>query len=164
MATVFFSGIQTDCLWQTICIPDRRLLASITQNQHSSDSKSWSRNTDESCHLKSATFSRQCISAQVTGCSEALRGWICSTEVLNHPTYSADLAPSDYFLIRNLKYHLCGWFIDDESLKITVEAWSESKQKILFSRYKLRRKVEKMHWRCRKMSKNDSMCDTIGLC
>ena len=31
------------------------------------------------------------------------------------------------------------------------------KQKILFSRYKLRRKVEKMHWRCRKMSKNDSM-------
>jgi len=35
----------------------------------------------------------------------------------------ADLAPSNYFLIRNLKYHLPGtWFTDDESMMIAVEA------------------------------------------
>jgi len=27
---------------------------------------------------------------------------------LNHPAYSLDLAPSNYFLVRNLKYHLHG--------------------------------------------------------
>ena len=37
---------------------------------------------------------------------------------LNHPAYSLDLAPSNYFLVRNLKYHL------HESLKIDVKAWS----------------------------------------
>ena len=30
-----FSGIRTDCLWQTICILERQLPVSITQNQHS---------------------------------------------------------------------------------------------------------------------------------
>ena len=30
-----FSGIQTDCLWQTTCILKRQLLVSIMQNQHS---------------------------------------------------------------------------------------------------------------------------------
>jgi len=41
-----------------------------------------------------------------------------------------DLGPSNYFLIRNLKYRLCGtWFIDDESLKIAVKAWSESQSR-----------------------------------
>ena len=47
----FFSGIHTDCLWQTTCILERQLLVSITQNQHSSYSMSSSRNSDESCHL-----------------------------------------------------------------------------------------------------------------
>ena len=46
-----FSGKQTDCLWQTICILERHLLVSIMQNQHSSYSTSRSINTDESCHL-----------------------------------------------------------------------------------------------------------------
>jgi len=46
-----FSVIQTDCFWQTICILERQLLVSITQNQHSSYSMSSSRNSDESCHL-----------------------------------------------------------------------------------------------------------------
>jgi len=48
-----FSRIQTDCLWQTICIVERQLLVSITQNQHSSYSMLSSRNSDESCHLDS---------------------------------------------------------------------------------------------------------------
>jgi len=45
-----FSGIQTDCLWQTICNLERKLLVCITLNQHSSYSMSSSRNSDESCH------------------------------------------------------------------------------------------------------------------
>ena len=63
-----FSGIQTVCLWQTMCILERQLLISIMQNQHSSYSLSSSRNTDESS-LGSVTFSWQCTSAQVIGCS-----------------------------------------------------------------------------------------------
>jgi len=57
---------------------------------------------------------------------------VCNCEFvqLNHPAYSPDLAPSKYFLIRNLKYRLLGtWFIDDESLKIAVNAWSESQKR-----------------------------------
>jgi len=46
-----FSGIQTDWLWQTICILKRQQLVSITQNQNSSYSMSSSRNSDESYHL-----------------------------------------------------------------------------------------------------------------
>jgi len=72
----------------------------------------------------------------------------CEFVQLNHPACSPDLAASDYFLMRNLKYLLHGtWFTFDESLTIAVEAWfRESKQKILFSWHKqLRRKVEKMH-------------------
>jgi len=57
----------------------------------------------------------------------------CEFVQLNHPAYSLDLAPSNYFLITNLKYHLRGmWFIDDESLKITVKAWSESQKRKLY--------------------------------
>ena len=46
-----FSEIQTDCLWQTICILERQLLVSIMQNQHSSYLISSIRNSDESCPL-----------------------------------------------------------------------------------------------------------------
>jgi len=39
----------------------------------------------------------------------------CEFVQLNHPAYGPDMAPSDYFLIRNLKYRLT-WSTDDESL------------------------------------------------
>ena len=40
--------------------------------------------------------------------------------------YSPDLAPSDYYLFRNLKSHLRGTrFRDDDELKAATEAWSE---------------------------------------
>jgi len=108
--------------------------------------------------LGSWTFSWQCTS----GAQQALGN--CESVQLKHPAYNLDLAPSNYFLIRNLKYRLRGtWFIVDESLKIAAEAWSESKQKIRFSRHKqLRTKVENMQWCCvRICPKNDSMCDII---
>ena len=50
----------------------------------------------------------------------------CKFEQLNHPPYSPDLAPSDYYLFRNLKSHLRGIrFPDDDDLKAATETWFE---------------------------------------
>ena len=120
-----FSGIQTDCLWQTICILE--ILVSITQNQHSSYSTSSSRNSDDSCHLEVWIFHENAPAHKSLVAQQA----VCNCEFvqLNHPAYSPDLAPSKYFLVRNLKYRLLGtWFID-KSLKIAVNAWSESQKR-----------------------------------
>ena len=87
-----------------------------------------SRNTDESCHSgvwffhDNAPVHKSLVAQQALSNGEFVQ--------LNHPAFSLDLAPSNYFLIRNLKYSLCGnWFIDDESLKIAVKAWSESRNR-----------------------------------
>jgi len=74
-----FSGIQTDCLWQTVSILERQLLVSITPNQYSSYSMSSSRNNDESCHLGVWLFHD---SAPVIVCSaSSLLLWSCSTKL-----------------------------------------------------------------------------------
>lgn len=47
-------------------------------------------------------------------------GW----EVLDHPPYSPDLAPSDFHLFRYLKNHLGGKrYDDDEEVKTAVNSW-----------------------------------------
>ena len=44
----------------------------------------------------------------------------------SHPPYSPDLAPSDYYLFRNLKSHLRGTrFREHDELKAATEAWFE---------------------------------------
>ena len=122
-----FSGIQMDCLWQIICILERQLLVR-TQNQHSSYTMSSSRHSDENCHLGVWRFydnapAHKSLVAQQAVCN-------CEFVQLNRLAYSLHLAPSKYFLIINLKYRLHGtWFIDDESLKIAVKAWSESQKR-----------------------------------
>jgi len=118
-----FSGIQMDCLWQTICI-----LESITQSQCSSYWMSSSRHSDESCHLGVWLFHDNAPAHKSFVAQQALCN--CEFVRLNRPAYSLHLAPSNYFLIRNLKYHFRGsGFIDDESLKIAVKAWSESQNR-----------------------------------
>ena len=112
-----------------------------------------SRNTDPSCHLWVWLFhdnapAHKSLVAQQAVCN-------CEFVQLNHPAYSTDLAPSDYFLIRSPKYHRGTWFIDDNwwitEGRCRGMVWG-SKQKILFSGHKqLRRKLEKMHWCCRKI-------------
>lgn len=48
----------------------------------------------------------------------------CGFEVISHPPYSPDLAPSDYHLFSNLKKFLRGRrFTSDEELKSCVEDW-----------------------------------------
>jgi len=50
----------------------------------------------------------------------------CGFVQLDHPAYSPDLAPSDYFLFHNLKSHLRGVrYRDDEALKEAVKKWLE---------------------------------------
>ena len=104
-----FPGIQTDCLWQTICILERQLLVSITQNRHSSYSMSSSRNSDKSCHLGVWLFHDTAPAHKSLVAQQALCN--CEFVQLNHPAYSLDLAPSNYFLIKNLKYHLRGTWL-----------------------------------------------------
>jgi histone-lysine N-methyltransferase SETMAR len=48
----------------------------------------------------------------------------CGFEIIPHPPYSPDLAPSDYHLFSNLKRFLRGRrFTSDEELKSCVETW-----------------------------------------
>ena len=135
------------------------LLVSITQNQHSSYSMSSSSNTDESCHLGGWLFhdnapAHKSLVAQQAVCN-------CEFVQLKHPAYSLDLAPSNYILI-NLKYRLRRTrFIDDESLKIDVKAWSESQNRKFY--FQVINSWEKS-WKDALMlqktrSKNDSICE-----
>ena len=129
-----FSGIQTDCLWQIICILERQLLVSITQNQHSSYSMSSNRNCDESCHIKNFWLFHENAPAHKSLVAQQA---VCNCEFvqLNHPANSLDLTPSNYLLIRNLLStsscnRVYSWWITEDRYKGMV--W-ESKQKILFS-------------------------------
>jgi transposase len=52
---------------------------------------------------------------------------------LNHPLYSPDLAPSDYFLFRVMKKFLRGKrFSSDEDVKEAVTTWFEEQSKVFF--------------------------------
>jgi len=97
----FLKDIQMDCLWQTICILERQLLVSITQNQHLSYSLSSSRNSDESCHLWVWRFHDNAPAHKSLVAQQALCN--CEFVQLNRPAYSLHLAPSNYFLVRNVK-------------------------------------------------------------
>ena len=61
-------------------------------------------------------------SAGRTKCSMQELGF----ETLMHPPYSPDLAPSDFFLFRHLKKHLCGQrFQTKDALRHSVEEYFE---------------------------------------
>jgi len=104
MATVFWD---TDGMHMIdYLLLDRQLLVSIRQNQHSIYSMSSSRNSDESCHLGVLLFHDNAPVHKSLAAEQADRD--CEFVQLDRPAYSPDLAPSNYFLIRNLKYHLRG--------------------------------------------------------
>ena len=59
--------------------------------------------------------------------------WQCGFQQLNYPTYSPDLAPSDYFLFRVTKKFLRGKrFSSDEEIKEAVTTWSEEQSNDFF--------------------------------
>ena len=54
-------------------------------------------------------------------------------EVLKHPPYSPDLAPSDFHLFGNLKEHLQGQkFADDNEVMEVVQSWLKATPKSFF--------------------------------
>ena len=58
----------------------------------------------------------------------------CGFQLINHPLYSPDLAPSDYFLFGDLKQHIRGTrFRDDNELQLAVEEHFGSRDKSYFS-------------------------------
>ena len=55
-------------------------------------------------------------------------------ELIPHPTYSLDLAPSDYFLFPNLKKDIRGHhFRSNEEVVAAVEEWVKDKDPGFFS-------------------------------
>jgi hypothetical protein len=57
----------------------------------------------------------------------------CGFQQLNHPPYSPDLAPSDYFLFRVMKNIFRGKrFSSDEEVKEAVTTWFEEQSKDFF--------------------------------
>ena len=58
----------------------------------------------------------------------------CGFVKLNHPPYSPDLAPSDYFLFRNIHKFLCGrQFPDDNAVKEAVTGYFDTQDVSFFS-------------------------------
>jgi hypothetical protein len=45
----------------------------------------------------------------------------CSIQRLEHPPYSLDLAPADFFLFKRVKEELAGQTLDNGTLKMTWE-------------------------------------------
>ena len=55
-------------------------------------------------------------------------------ELIPHPAYSPDLAPSDFFLFPNLKKGIRGFhFQSDEEVVMAVEEWVNGKDPDFFS-------------------------------
>ena len=55
-------------------------------------------------------------------------------ELIPHPAYSPDLAPSDFFLLPNLKKDIRGLhFRSDEEIVMAVEEWVNGKGPDFFS-------------------------------
>ena len=57
----------------------------------------------------------------------------CGFEEMRHPSYSPDLAPSDYHLFPNLKKHLRGQrFSTDDELKYATEEWLMGQSELFY--------------------------------
>ena len=139
-----FSGIQADCLWYAICLLERQLHVSVMQNSCCKFSdvmnqKRWGKLSlgiwllDDNAPVHKSVIAHPAL-------------YDCGFVQLNHPVCSSYLAPSDYFLFRNMKSPLRGtWFTDAESLKITVEAWFDRQDDSIFKAQQFTRKVGRMH-------------------
>ena len=58
----------------------------------------------------------------------------CGFELIDHPPYSPDLAPSDYFLFPNLKKHLAGKrYESDDDVIFAVEDFFEGQEENFYA-------------------------------
>ena len=72
--------------------------------------------------------------AKVHTCKVAMHAVENGYELIPHPAYSPDLAPSNFFLFPNLKKDICGLhFRSDEEVVTAVEEWLNGKDPDFFS-------------------------------
>ena len=67
-------------------------------------------------------------------------------EILPHPPYSPDLAPSDFFLFPNLKKQIKGiQFASDEEVTLACDNWFSSKNRVFYSQglFKVKQRWQK---------------------
>jgi histone-lysine N-methyltransferase SETMAR len=59
----------------------------------------------------------------------------CGFQELNHPPYSPDLTPSDYFLFSKLKSDLCGkkFTSDEEVISAVLDHFKDKNSEYFFS-------------------------------
>jgi hypothetical protein len=79
-----------------------------------------------------SSFAWQCSTSQCCRNRESvvLLGW----EILPHPAYSPDLAPSDFHLFQKMKKHLrCQRFHSNEDVQNEVKKWLRAQDEIFFS-------------------------------
>ena len=57
----------------------------------------------------------------------------CGFELIDHPPYSPDLAPSDYFLFPNLKKHLAGKRYETDDVISAVEDFFEGQEENFYA-------------------------------
>lgn len=68
-----------------------------------------------------------------TSCETMAEIHNCGFELLPHPAYSPDLAPSDFHLFPNLKKHLGGQkFSSNEEIEAAVNAYFEGQDEAFF--------------------------------
>ena len=70
----------------------------------------------------------------------------CGYEILSHPPYSPDLAPSDFFLFPKLKKDLKGMHLESDNEVIeAVEGWFSGKEGVFYSQglFKVKRRWQK---------------------
>jgi len=94
-----------DSEWQCHQLGHMQVCISLQADNHASTPPL--RNSDKSCHLGVVSpFHDNAPAHKSLVAQQALCN--CEFVQLNHPAYSPDLAPSDYFIVRNLKYRLHG--------------------------------------------------------
>ena len=82
---------------------------------------------------RNAASPRQCTSAHLPCCHCRYLRVTSIFELLSHPPYSPDLAPSDFHLFRHLKDSLSGRAFEDANAVImAVNEWIEEQEQNLF--------------------------------
>ena len=79
---------------------------------------------------KGVLFHKDNAPAHKSGCNGCCGD--CGFELIDHPPYFPDMAPSDYFLFRNMKKHLAGSSTDDEVIS-AVEDFFEYQDDSLYT-------------------------------
>jgi len=130
-----FSGTIKVCCWWTTS-HNRLQWLDNTMEKYLEICVRQSRTNDEECWLKGPLLRHDNAPVHMARVVQAVEKDI-EFEQLSHPPYSTELAPSDFYLFRRLRKHLCGTRIyDDNEIKQATESYLDSMpQKFHFDRH-----------------------------